>query len=287
MSDASAVNSNAVNNGVCYRHPDRQSFVLCQRCGRTICGECQTPAAVGFHCPECIREARQNAPKVKSRARIALSSTSGTPVVTYAIMALCVVVWLAQVFVGDLVTAYLLYYPPITAAEPWRMLTVAFVHSTGSPFHLLFNMYALWLFGRMLEPMLGRWRFLALYLIAGFGGSVAVLLLAPTSFVVGASGAVFGLFSAFFVIQRRLGARSMQLIVVIGINLVIGFVVPGISWQGHVGGLIAGALVALVYMATRRSSQRNAQILGVVGIVGLLLALTVVGWMMIAARYGL
>lgn len=287
MSDASAVNGSAVNNGVCYRHPDRPSFVLCQRCGRTICGDCQTPAAVGFHCPECIREARQNAPKVKSRARVALSSSSGVPVVTYSIMALCVLVWLAQVFVGDLVTAYLLYYPPITAAEPWRMLTVAFVHSTASPFHLLFNMYALWLFGRILEQLLGRWRFLALYLISGLGGSVAVLLLAPTSFVVGASGAVFGLFSAFFVIQRRLGASSMQLIVVIGINLVIGFVVPGISWQGHVGGLIAGALVALVYMATRRVSQRNTQILGVSGVVALLIVLTVVGWMLLAARYGL
>ncbi|MBX3094906.1 MAG: rhomboid family intramembrane serine protease [Cryobacterium sp.] len=286
MSDSSAFDG-AVDNGVCYRHPGRQSFVLCQRCGRTICGECQTPAAVGFHCPECIREARQNAPRVKSRVRVAMSPSSGVPVVTYSIMALCVVLWLAQVFIGDVVTAYLLYYPPLTLSEPWRMLTVAFVHSTASPFHLLFNMYALWLFGRILEQLLGRWRFLALYLISGFGGSVAVLLLAPTSLVVGASGAVFGLFGAFFVIQRRLGSGSMQLIVVIGINLVIGFVIPGISWQGHVGGLIAGVLVGLVYMATRRAAQRNRQILGVVGVIVLLLALTVVGWMLLAARFGL
>lgn len=277
----------SVDSAVCYRHPNRPSFVLCQRCGRTICGECQTPAAVGFHCPECIREARANAPKVKSRVRVAMSPTSGTPVVTYAIMALCVVIWLAQVFVGDIVTAYLLYYAPLTVAEPWRMLTVAFVHSTSSPFHLLFNMYALWLFGRILEHLLGRWRFLALYLISGLGGSVAVLLLAPTSAVVGASGAVFGLFGAFFIIQRRLGARSMQLIVVIGINLVIGFVIPGISWQGHVGGLIAGSLVGLVYTSTRRPSQKNTQLLGLAGIVALLVAATIVGWMILAARYGL
>src|SRR5690606_34343400 len=108
-------------------------------------------------------------------------------------------------------------------------------------------MYALWLFGRILEQLLGRWRFLALYLLSGLGGSVAVLLLSPDTWVVGASGAVFGLFGAFFVIQRRLGSSSMQLIVVIGINLVIGFVIPHISWEGHVGGLIAGSLVGLVY----------------------------------------
>lgn len=276
----------AVDTGVCYRHPDRQSFVLCQRCGRTICGECQTPA-VGFHCPECIREARANAPKVKSSVRVAFGRNSGVPVVTYTIMALCVVIWLAQVAISEVVTGYLLYYPPMTVEQPWRMLTVAFVHSTSSPFHLLFNMYALWLFGRMLEPLLGRWRFLALYLISGFGGSVAVLLLAPTSFVVGASGAVFGLFGAFFIIQRRLGSSSMQLIVIIGINLVIGFVIPGISWQGHVGGLVAGSLVGLVYMATRRSSQRNLQLLGLAGVTGLLILATVFGWMLLAARYGL
>lgn len=275
-----------VDSSVCYRHPDRQSFVLCQRCGRTICGECQTPAAVGFHCPECIREARANAPRVKSRMRVAMSPRSGAPVVTYSIMALCVVIWLAQVTLGGIVTGYLAYYPPLTAAEPWRMLTVAFVHSTSSPIHLLFNMYALWLFGRLLEPMLGRWRFLALYLIAGFGGSVAVLLLAPMSIVVGASGAVFGLFGAFFIIQRRLGSRSMTLIVVIGINLVIGFVIPGISWQGHFGGLIAGCLVALVYMATRRPNQRGTQILGLAGIVAALIAVTVVGWMLLTGAVG-
>ncbi|HRN29397.1 MAG TPA: rhomboid family intramembrane serine protease, partial [Terrimesophilobacter sp.] len=136
MTDANP-HGGTVDSSVCYRHPNRPSFVLCQRCGRTICGECQTPAAVGFHCPECIRESRANAPRVKSRVRVAMSPTSGVPVVTYSIMALCVVIWLAQIFIGDAVTAYLLYYPPLTVAEPWRMLTAAFVHSTSSPFHLL------------------------------------------------------------------------------------------------------------------------------------------------------
>ncbi|MDP3208672.1 MAG: rhomboid family intramembrane serine protease, partial [Rhodoglobus sp.] len=128
----------------------------------------------------------------------------------------------------------------------------------------------------ILERSLGRWRFLALYLISGFGGSVAVLLLAPLTAVVGASGAIFGLLGAFFVIQRKLGGNNVQLIVIIVLNLVIGFV-PGlnISWQAHVGGLVAGAAVAFVFLRTRRPNQRVAQIRGVSGIAVALVVVTV------------
>lgn len=267
----------------CYRHPDRQSFVLCQRCGRTICGECQTPAAVGFHCPECMKEARASMPRVKPRVVTAFSRSSNAPVVTYSIIALCALVWVAQLLSGGAVTQALLYFPPWTATEPWRLLTSAFVHST-SPFHILFNMYALWLFGSMLERMLGRWRFLALYLLSALGGSVAVLWLSPLTPVVGASGAVFGLFGAFFMIQRRLGGNSIQLIIVIGLNLAIGFIVPGISWQGHVGGLLAGIAVAWVFVLTRSPRKRNAQLLGLGAILGVLLALTVLGDITLISR---
>ena len=141
------------------------------------------------------------------------------------------------------------------------MITALFVHSQNSIFHILFNMYALFLFGPLLEGLLGRSRFLALYLLSGFGGSVAVLLLAPMSAVVGASGAIFGLFGAFFVIQRKLGGNSVQLFVVIGLNFAIGFL-PGtnISWQAHLGGVIVGALVGLIYLATRRPEQKVRQV---------------------------
>lgn len=270
----------------CYRHPDRQSFVLCQRCGRTICGECQTPAAVGFHCPECMREARQSAPKTKSRVTMAFSPGSSAPVVTWSIMALCVVIYLLQLVTNGVVTSALFYHPVLTESEPWRMLTSLFVHSPSSFLHILFNMYSLFIFGPILERAVGRWRFLALYLLSGLGGSLAVLLLAPTTGVLGASGAIFGLLGAFFVIQRRLGGNSLQLVIVIGINLVIGFVIPNIAWEAHVGGLIVGALTALVFLRTREPRKRNEQLLLLAGILAGLIVLTVVGVALLPSRLG-
>lgn len=256
----------------CYRHPDRRSYVLCQRCGRTICPECQTQAAVGVHCPECVREARQSAPRRQPAVLQAVRRQS-TPVVTYALIGLSALIWILQLLPGSPVTAMLLYYPPFTVVEPWRMVTAIFVHSSSAIFHILFNMFALYMFGRVLEGLLGRVRFLALYLISGFGGSVAVLWLAPQSAVVGASGAVFGLFAAFFVIQRRLGVANPTLLILIAINLGIGFIIPGISWQAHLGGVITGAAIALVYLRTRRADQRWLQVGLVAAVVGVLVVL--------------
>jgi membrane associated rhomboid family serine protease len=158
------------------------------------------------------------------------------------------------------------------------MLTTMFVHSQNSFLHLLLNMVSLYLFGPIVERLLGRVRFLALYLLSGLGGSVAVLLLAPDTPVVGASGAIFGLLGAFFVIARRLGGNSSQVLIVIIINLGIGFL-PGtnISWQAHLGGLVAGTAVALVFLLTRRTSQRRVQVSGVMAIFAALVALTILG----------
>jgi membrane associated rhomboid family serine protease len=262
----------------CYRHPDRQSFVLCQRCGRTICPECQTQAAVGVHCPECTREAQASAPRRKpamvSAARIAMNN--GAPVVTYSIIALCAVIFVIQYLTGGpqagATTQALIYYPPLTVFEPWRMVTSIFIHA--SFIHIGLNMFSLYIFGPILERMLGRGRFIALFLLSGFGGSVAVLLIDPGIAVLGASGALFGLFSAFFVIQRGLGGNANSLLVLIALNLVIGFI-PGfnIAWQAHVGGLVVGALAALVFMRTRARTQRTQQILLLAAIaVGLIAA---------------
>ena len=260
----------------CYRHPDRQSFILCQRCGRTVCSQCQTQAAVGVHCPECVKEGRASAPRTKSRL---LTSFRGgdQPVVTWSIITLCVIVYVLQIIPGSPVTAALLYFGPYTYTEPWRMITALFVHSQGSLLHIGLNMLSLFLFGPILERLVGHVRFLALYLVSGFGGSVAVLLLAPTTPVVGASGAIFGLLGAYFVIARKFGGNTTQLLVVIGLNLAIGFL-PGtnIAWQAHLGGLVAGAAVALVYLKTRNRAQRSRQILLVGGVVAVLIALTVV-----------
>jgi membrane associated rhomboid family serine protease len=264
----------------CYRHPDRVSYVLCQRCGRTICGECQTPAAVGFVCPECMAQQRATAPKTKP-AWIPRLTGAGAPVVTYAIIAVCVVVFILQSlpFIGGQVTQAIQYagvYSDPRAFEPWRMLTSVFAHA--SIIHILLNMYTLWIFGSILEPMLGRLRFLGLFLISGFAGSVGVLLLGnPLQPVVGASGAIFGMFGAFFIIQRRLGGNATQILVLVALNIGIGFL-PGlnIAWQAHVGGLVGGFLVGLIYTETRRVSRRRWQLPLIVALCVVLVGLSLI-----------
>jgi len=266
----------------CYRHPDRQSFVLCQRCGRTICGECQTQAAVGVICPECMREQRATAPRTKPAllTRLNRMTGDGTPVVTYSIIAVSVFVYLLQLIPALGVTEALQYagiYSYPIAFEPWRMLTSVFVHMTGGfPFHILLNMYTLWIFGSLLERMLGRWRFLVVYLLSGLAGSLGVLFLsAPDVAVIGASGAIFGVISAFLVIHQRLGANMTQLIVLVGINLVIGFIPGfGIAWQAHLGGLIGGALLGLIFVQTRKRSQQTLQIVLLVALAAVMVLLS-------------
>lgn len=260
-------------NNFCYRHPDRQSFVLCQRCGRTVCGECQTPGAVGVICPECMSEQRKTAPRTRNPVEF-FRKSNDKPVVTYSILAVTALVFLLQLIPGLGITDRLLYagvYSYPFAFEPWRMLTTALVHSQNFILHVGLNMYSLWIFGQALEPMLGRARFLTLYVISAFAGSLGVMFLSvPNQAVVGASGAIFGLMGAFLVIQRKLGGNMNGLLVLVGINLVIGFI-PGtnVAWQAHVGGLIGGALVGLIYYKTRGVRQKKLQI-------GLIAALSVV-----------
>jgi len=261
----------------CYRHPDRQSFIICQRCGRTICSECQTQAAVGVHCPECVREARESAPRTsrgtRTRIKRSMRSSSGVPVVTYTLIALNIAVFAVDFVTGGSLYGWLAYRGDFTASQPWRMLTSAFMHA--SVLHLLFNMFSLFIFGPVIEHAVGRARFAALYLLAAFGGSLAVLLLAPNQAVVGASGAIFGLLGAFFIIQRRLGGNNTQLLILIGLNVAFGFIVPNVAWQAHLGGLVIGAAVAAVYTATRHRSQKALQIASVAGIGVALVAITI------------
>lgn len=276
MSDPGA----ATGATVCYRHADRRSLIRCQRCGRPICPECQTPAPVGVHCPECRAAAAAAAPRRPSRAARAFRRGSSVPVVTYTIIAVTTLAFLLQWLTQGLLTQAFAYFPPLTVPEPWRMLTVALVHSERSVFHILVNMYSLFVLGSLLERLIGRSRFLAVYGLSILGGSVAVLWLAPDSVVVGASGGIFGLLGAFFVIQRRLGGGSIQLIALIVINLGLGFVIPGVSWQAHVGGLVVGALTALVLLRTRRVDQQKRQALLLAGVGAVLILAT-------AARFAL
>jgi membrane associated rhomboid family serine protease len=247
---------------VCPRHPDQVAYVSCQRCGRPTCPECQRPAAVGIQCVDCVAEARRSAPRPTSRFG-APARPDTRPVVTLTIIGVCVVVYLGQ-RLNPQVTSELMFVPVLTVQEPWRMLTAAFVHSPTSLFHILFNMYALYIIGGYLEPMLGRLRFGVLYFVSALGGSVGYVLLAtgqgwltPT---VGASGAVFGLFAAVLVLNWHLGRDTAGILVLLAINGVIGFVIPNIAWQAHLGGAVTGAAVAGVLALTAAKGRDPAAV---------------------------
>ncbi|WP_256793160.1 rhomboid family intramembrane serine protease [Terrabacter sp. Ter38] len=281
----------AAGPSVCPRHPDREAYVRCQRCGRPACPECQRPAAVGIQCVDCVREAARTAPS--ARTVFGGRATDGTPVVTYTIIAVCAVAYLAQ-RANPSVTANFAFAPVVGWTEPWRFVTAAFLHSPSTIFHILLNMFALWSLGQYLEPMLGRARFAALYLISGIGGQVAVTLLAgsPTipglraglddawlTPVVGASGAIFGLFGALLVLNRHLGRSSAAMYATIAINAAFGFFYPGISWQAHLGGLVTGVVCAGVIVVFRRQGVRHLVWAALSAVLVLLVAITVVKYL--------
>lgn len=256
----------------CPRHPDRVSYVRCQRCGRPACPECSVQASVGVQCVDCVREAQRTAPV--HRTALGAPLRTGRPVVTYTIIALCLVSYVLQLSV-DGWTGRLAFSPFTGELEPWRFVTAAFLHSTQI-FHVALNMYALWIVGPYLENLLGRARFISLYLLSAIGGHVAVVLLAdPMSAswftgTVGASGAVFGLFGAIFVVMRRMGQEARGMLVIIGLNLVVGFVVPNISWQGHLGGLVTGAVLGAAYAFAPRERRTIVSIVATVAVAVLL-----------------
>lgn len=268
---------------VCPRHPDRPSYVRCQRCGRPACPECQRAAAVGFQCIDCVNEMKSSTPVVRSAYGGAVAT--GRPLATYILIGLCALVYVLQwlipggVVENQLAFASVYAAPQYGAFEPWRMLTSAFVHSQGFVLHIVLNMYMLWIFGQVLEPVLGRIRFLAVYLLSAVGGSVGFLLLTPVlppTGVEGASGAIFGLFGALLVVQSRRGGDTRQLWILIAINGVIGFVVPGIAWQAHLGGLITGGLcAAVIAFAPRGPRQALLQTAGMALVAGILVLATV------------
>jgi len=206
----------------------------------------------------------------------------GRPVVTLAIIGLCVASFVAQMVVPGWTSRWA-FSPAAGEVEPVRFISAAFLHSRGSIFHILFNMYALWLVGPYLEATLGRWRFVALYLLSAVGGSVGVLLFASpvitttdlswVSGVVGASGAVFGLFGAILVVLRRLGRDARQILVFIAINAVIGFVVPNIAWQAHFGGLVTGLALGAAFAYAPRERRQVLAVVATAGLAVLLVAL--------------
>jgi len=291
---------------VCPRHPDRVTYVRCQRCNRPVCGDCQRSSQVGVLCVDCVRAHQRSLPREQRAPKFRDRHGNPVPVATYSIIGITVLVYVLQ-WAGQLIPGFppidqwLMYSPLHTSQvalemqtvtgqflfQPWRMLTAALVHSMGSPLHLLLNMVVLWMIGRQIEPFLGAAKFVAIYVLSTFGGSVAVLFLAePNSAVVGASGAVYGLFAALWMIGRRLGADTRGITVLIIINFAFSFMGANISWQGHLGGFITGLLASvpalLAYQkgaagpqARRRTNRYTWFGFGVVAL--LLIVLTVIG----------
>ncbi len=248
----------------CYRHPSRETGVSCSNCGRPICTDCMTTTPVGMRCPECARQKTQ----VKT-----LRGTQRRPEVTIALIVINVVVFLAEgnftfsggptgkVYEEGALFGSLKGLPTLGVAHGqwWRIVTSGFMHE--NLIHIGFNMYVLYILGQMLEPALGRVKFGTIYAVSLLCGSFGALLVTPHSPTVGASGAVFGLMGAAAVEMRARQIPVMQSGVggLILLNLVISFALPGISWGGHVGGLIGGAVTMLVLqLGARYRSQALA-----------------------------
>jgi membrane associated rhomboid family serine protease len=261
----------------CYRHPSRETGVACSNCGRPICPDCMTATPVGMRCPECSRQ--------RTPVRT-LRSLAAEPTATYVLIGLNVLAFIAEqatrasqsvlvhfatLGVGSDQSGHLI---GVSQDEYWRLLTGGFLHDVSNPLHIGFNMYILWWLGRMLEPALGHVRFVALYFASLLAGSFGAILVSPTTPTIGASGAVFGLLGAAFIMQRARGIDPMQsgIGVVILLNLVLQFVIPGVSWGAHVGGLIGGGIAgwAMDRIPARRGS------LGVAGPVGVCIAVSAI-----------
>ncbi|MEV8377428.1 rhomboid family intramembrane serine protease [Kribbella sp. NPDC056861] len=239
---------------VCYRHPDRPAGVRCQRCDKPICPACMNSAAVGFQCPSCFNEGVKSVPR--TRTSLGGVARGNTPIVTYTLLALNVMVFLVVQTGTDQLLNDLVLYPFLVESEPWRLLTSAFTHV--QIFHIFSNLFMLFQVGPMLEQMLGRLRFAVLYLASALGGGVAVWQLsAPGQGTLGASGAVLGLVGALLVISKARGLETTWILVYVAITAVISFAIPNISWQGHLGGFVVGAALAWLFLqdAKRRRSK--------------------------------
>jgi membrane associated rhomboid family serine protease len=237
----------------CYRHADRRAGVVCQRCDRPICPDCMRQASVGFHCPECTKQGAQKVVRADQlRTR---------PVATLALIGVNLVVFVAGIGEGLRTSARFIAEGGLVASafnpftqevigvahgEWWRIVTAGFLHATV--LHVAFNMFILYQLGVVLEPALGRWRFLLAYFVSMLGGSLGVMLVDPSAFTVGASGAVFGMMGVAVAAFRSRGINVFDtgLGALLVLNLALTFTISGISVGGHIGGLIAGFVVGTI-----------------------------------------
>ena len=292
---------------VCYRHPGREANIRCQRCTRPICPDCMRDAAVGFQCPECVKEGARSTRS--GRTAYGGARSSNPALTSQVLIGLNVLVWLGVLATGwgdsRLIARLALvprglcesiaepgafygaasqlacrggdarWVPGVADGAYWQLVTSMFLHV--EIWHLAANMLALYVLGPQIEAALGRARFLALYLGAGLAGSATVYWLASEfGLTLGASGAIYGLFAALAVIVHKIGGDLRSLGGLLLINLVITFAVPNISWQGHLGGFVGGALItALLVYAPKGPRRSTVQWLGIAGLVALVLVAVV------------
>ncbi len=228
----------------CYVHKDTPTGLRCSRCERPICGRCAIPASVGQHCPDCVAEARRSAPKVRTALQATAPGVRSIIIVT-------VIFYLVQQFVPGL-TGRLASFPPALAdGQLWRMITPVLLHA--SLLHIGFNMYALYMLGPSIEQAFGTSRFFLIYVLTGLAGSAASYAFGPCVLGVGASGAVFGIAGTLlvFLYHRRTSTFVRpflnNILFVIGANLILGFVIPGIDNFAHMGGLVAGLALGAAF----------------------------------------
>ena len=266
----------------CFRHAGRETYLSCSRCGRPACPECLRSAPVGQQCVECVKEGGRT---VRQPTAVFGGRVVSGAVVTYTLIALNVALYLVEwvypkivdylALIGSAYDSTIHSVVGVAHGEYYRLLTSAFLHEQGlsgfGPLHIIFNMWALILLGPSLERLLGRLRFLAVYLLSALGGSVMFYLLAPANEPgLGASGAIFGLFGAYFVVARRLKVDSRSIVFLILLNLGISFAVAGIAWQAHVGGLLTGGLLTAAYAYAPRNHRTLIQVGATVAVVAVL-----------------
>lgn len=267
----------------CYRHPNRETGVSCSSCGRPICPDCMTPTPVGMRCPECASE------RTRVTQGVGEGDLLSSAPATFVLIALNAAAFLVQIATGgggfgvgssSLVLDFGLYGPAVSEGEWYRLVTSGFLHA--GLIHIAFNMFTLYVLGRMLEPSIGTPRFVGIYVVSLLGGAFGALLLSPDALTVGASGAIFGIFGAAFVIARGRGfdavAQSIGLILLLN----LAFSIAGsshISLGGHLGGLVAGVICSLAVLAGERGMLGTRHVpaemavmvaVGVVSLVGAL-----------------
>lgn len=247
---------------MCPRHPGRPAVGYCKRCNRPACTDCAIPTEVGSICIDCAGPTATRGSVYGGASRsFATLKHSGAPV-TFALLAINVVLFILQTFIPAVFQA--LAFSPIAGYfQPWRLITTGFLH--GGFFHILFNMMMLVMLGRVLEQAFGWWRFLSVYFLSILGGSMAVIAwvaIQPWTaqqVTIGASGAIYGLLGAILVAQKRAGMSTASIMALIGANLLYGFIMPGVSWQAHVGGLLIGILLSVLYSWVANETIRKTR----------------------------